>query len=209
MEEFLSFFPLKLVVFPDEKLNLHIFEPRYKQLISECISERKPFGIPVFSDGIMEFGSEVRVEKLVKTYEAGEMDITVRCQRVFELITFREKVEGKLYAGGKVRFIENIKDGDSIRWQRLKQLAQQLVELIKMEHKLNVAQMTEEFELAHKLGLSLEQEYDMLQMIRQSERYDYMINHIERAIPVIREMERAKLRIQMNGHFQHIDPLKF
>ncbi|WP_323755278.1 LON peptidase substrate-binding domain-containing protein [Roseivirga sp.] len=209
MEEFLPFFPLKLVVFPDEKLNLHVFEPRYKQLISECVAVGKSFGIPVFDTGIMEFGSEMIVEKVVKTYPNGEMDIVARCTRVFELVTFQEMLEGKLYAGGKVTFIENNKDGEAAQWSRLKELAKQLIELLRMDHKLNVADLTEEYQLAHKLGLSLEQEYDMLQMENQSQRYEYLISHMERAIPFVKEMERAKERIQLNGHFQHIDPLKF
>lgn len=209
MEEFLPFFPLKLVVFPDEKLNLHVFEPRYKQLIKECVAEGKSFGIPVFDTGIMEFGSEMIVEKVVKTYTNGEMDIVTRCTRVFELITFQEMVQGKLYAGGKVTFIKNNKDGEAKQWSRLKELATQLVEILRMDHKLNVADLTEEYELVHKLGLSLGQEYDMLQMENQSQRYEFLIRHMELAIPFVKEMERAKERIQLNGHFQHIDPLKF
>ncbi|MGW8122694.1 LON peptidase substrate-binding domain-containing protein [Roseivirga echinicomitans] len=209
MEEFLPFFPLKLVAFPQENVNLHIFEDRYKQLIKECVAEDKCFGIPVFDTGILEFGSEMKVEKVVKTYPSGEMDITVCCERVFELITFQEVVKGKLYSGGKVTFIENLEDGNPMKWQRIKELASQFVALIKMDDKLNVADLTQEYELTHKLGLSLEQEYAMLQMTKQSQRYDYLINHLERAIPFVKEMERAKERIQMNGHFQHIDPLKF
>tara|TARA_R110001592_G_scaffold46930_1_gene149189 strand:- start:112 stop:741 length:630 start_codon:yes stop_codon:yes gene_type:complete len=209
MEEFLPFFPLKLVVFPDEKLNLHVFEPRYKQLVSECVAEGKSFGIPVFDTGIMEFGSEMIVEKVVKAYPNGEMDIVARCTRVFELVTFQEMVAGKLYAGGKVTFVANNKDGEAEQWSRLKELAKQLIEILRMDHKLNVADLTEEYQLAHKLGLSLEQEYDMLQMENQSQRYTYLISHMERAIPFVKEMERAKERIQLNGHFQHIDPLKF
>ncbi|KYG79199.1 hypothetical protein AWW67_12505 [Roseivirga seohaensis] len=209
METFLPFFPLKLVVFPDEKLNLHIFEPRYKQLIKECVAEGKSFGIPVFDTGIMEFGSEMIVEKVVKTYPNGEMDIVTRCTRVFELVTFQEMVQGKLYAGGKVTFIKNNKDGEAKQWSRLKELATQLVEILRMDHKLNVADLTEEYELVHKLGLSLEQEYDMLQMENQSQRYEFLIRHMELAIPFVKEMERAKERIQLNGHFQYIDPLKF
>lgn len=209
MEAFLPFFPLNLVVFPDEKLNLHVFEPRYKQLVHESVSEGKSFGIPVFDNGILEFGSEMMVEKVVKTYDNGEIDITTRCTRVFELVTFQEMVDGRLYSGGNVTFISNNKDGAPDRWLKLKELAQQLVEILKMEGKLDVSVLTEEYELAHKLGLSLVQEYDMLQMVNQSERYDYLINHMERAIPFVKEMERAKEQIQMNGHFRHIDPLNF
>ena len=78
-----------------------------------------------------------------------------------------------------------------------------------MEDKLDVDLVTDSFELAHKLGLSLEQEYDMLQMVRESQRQTYMSHHLTRALPLVKEMERAKERIRMNGHFQHHDPLNF
>ena len=78
-----------------------------------------------------------------------------------------------------------------------------------MDNELDVDAMSNSFELAHKLGLSLEQEYDMLQMPAEAERQEYMINHLERALPLIKEMENAKDRIRMNGHFQHHDPLSF
>ena len=59
MTNFIPIFPLELVVYPGEKLNLHIFEDRYKQLISECYKERKPFGIPpVIKNKIAEFKIE-------------------------------------------------------------------------------------------------------------------------------------------------------
>ncbi len=46
MTNFIPIFPLGIVVFPGEDLNLHVFEPRYKQLITDCFGEKKPFGIP-------------------------------------------------------------------------------------------------------------------------------------------------------------------
>ena len=78
-----------------------------------------------------------------------------------------------------------------------------------MEQELDVDLTTDSFQLAHKLGLSLEQEYDMLQMPEERQRQEYMINHLKRALPLIKEMENAKERIKMNGHFQHHDPLNF
>ncbi len=208
-QKFLPYFPLKLVAFPGEQLNLHVFEPRYKQLINECIDENKTFGIPVFNKSILQFGSEMRIEKVVKTYSTGEMDIITNCVQAFELISFEEIVPGKLYAGGVVKPIENILDGSEHQFGLLKELAKDLVMVLKMESELDVDLMTDSFQLAHKLGLSLEQEYDMLQMPNESQRQEYMINHLERAIPLISEMENAKERIRMNGHFQHHDPLNF
>lgn len=203
------FFPLKLVAFPGEQLNLHIFEPRYKQLINECLETNETFVIPLFNEGVRDFGSEMKVEQLVKRYPAGEMDVVTRCTNVVQIYSFQDKLEPKLYAGGQVEAIENIHDPNPEDWQELRMLAKRLVEVLKMEGTFDVDLVENSFELAHKLGLSLEQEYDMLQMVRESQRQTYMINHLKRALPLVSEMERAKEKIKMNGHFQHHDPLNF
>jgi Lon protease-like protein len=210
MTGFLPFFPLKLVAFPGEQLNLHIFEPRYKQLTNECLEEGKTFGIPVYHENqILDFGTEMKITRLVRTYPTGEMDINTEGIRAFKVHSFEEQVKGKLYAGGKVSFLENKMDGDAGHFKELRQLARQLLHVIQMEDKLDVEVMTHSFEMAHKLGLSLEQEYDLLQMTRESKRQEYMINHLKRALPIIMEMEEAKEKIRMNGHFKHLDPLNF
>lgn len=210
MTGFLPFFPLKLVAFPGEQLNLHIFEPRYKQLTNECLEEGKTFGIPVYHENkILDFGTEMKVTRLVRTYPTGEMDINTEGVRAFKIHSFEEQVKGKLYAGGKVSYLENKMDGDTGHFKELRQLARQLLNVMQMEDKLDVEVMTHSFEMAHKLGLSLEQEYDLLQMTRESKRQEYMINHLKRALPIIMEMEEAKEKIRMNGHFKHLDPLNF
>lgn len=203
------FFPLKLVAFPGEQLNLHIFEPRYKQLINECLETGNSFVIPVFNEKVLDFGSEMVVEKLVKRYATGEMDIITRCRNAVQIFTFQEKLESKLYAGGEVESIENIDDQSAEQWDQLRILAKRLIEVLRMDGKFDVELVKNSFELAHKLGLSLEQEYDMLQMVRESQRQTYMINHLKRALPLVSEMERTKEKIRMNGHFQHHDPLNF
>lgn len=210
MDSFIPFFPLKLVAFPGEQLNLHIFEPRYKQLTRECLNEGKTFGIPVYHENeIMDFGTEMKVTRLVRTYPTGEMDINTVGLRAFKIHSFEEQVKGKLYAGGKVSFLENRMDGDTEDFIRLRKLVKQLVGLIHMDDRLDVDMMTHSFEMAHKMGLSLEQEYDLLQMTRESQRQEYMISHLERALPIVMEMEQAKEKIKMNGHFKHLDPLNF
>lgn len=203
------FFPLKLVAFPGEQVNLHIFEPRYKQLINECLDTGQTFVIPLFSEMIKDFGSEMKVERLVKRYETGEMDIITRCQNAVQIFSFHNKLEPKLYAGGEVEAIENIQDQEPAQWEELRALAKRLIKVLKMESTFDVDLVENSFELAHKLGLSLEQEYDMLKMVRESQRQAYMINHLKRALPLVSEMERAKEKIKMNGHFQHHDPLNF
>ena len=78
MTNFIPIFPLALVVYPGEKLNLHIFEPRYRQLISDCVENKKPFGIPaVLKNNLAEMGTLVQVTEISKMYEDGKMDIKI------------------------------------------------------------------------------------------------------------------------------------
>ncbi|MEI2755888.1 MAG: LON peptidase substrate-binding domain-containing protein [Chitinophagaceae bacterium] len=76
MTNFIPIFPLGVVVYPGEKLNLHVFEPRYKQLIVECHNQKKLFGIPVvINNKLKEYGSLVEISELSKIFDNGEMDI--------------------------------------------------------------------------------------------------------------------------------------
>jgi hypothetical protein len=68
MTNFIPIFPLALVVYPGEELNLHIFEPRYKQLIKECFEQKKNFGIPsVLNEKMADLGTLVEIGEIVTT----------------------------------------------------------------------------------------------------------------------------------------------
>ena len=72
MTNFIPIFPLGIVVYPGEELNLHIFEPRYKQLIKDCHESKKPFGIPsVVNNKMTEMGTLVEVAEITKLYDNG------------------------------------------------------------------------------------------------------------------------------------------
>ena len=68
----LPLFPLQSVFFPGETVPLHIFEERYKQLINDCRDEAITFGIPVFINGTVEYGTEVQLVEVVNTYDSGK-----------------------------------------------------------------------------------------------------------------------------------------
>ncbi len=108
MSKFIPHFPLNVLVLPGENMQLHIFEPRYKQLINECLAVETNFGIPfVANSKLMSVGSEVKVSKVITKYANGEMDIEIEGVRMFYLSDFQDPFVGKLYAGGNVVFIEN------------------------------------------------------------------------------------------------------
>ena len=106
MTNFIPVFPLELVVYPGETVNLHIFEPRYKQLIQEYSANGKPFGIPVIIDQQpKEFGASVVVSEVVERYEDGSMDIRVTGQKVFRILELIKQVPDKMYSGAIVTYL--------------------------------------------------------------------------------------------------------
>ena len=83
-DRYIPLFPLPVLLFPGEEIPLHIFEPRYKQLIKDCISERITFGIPYVRGSYLEqLGSEVRLKSVLNTYHDDSMDISVEALKLF------------------------------------------------------------------------------------------------------------------------------
>lgn len=209
MRSYLPLFPLKLIVFPGELVNLHIFEERYRQLINECIKEDKPFGIPAYVKNVIEYGTEVVIDKLAKQYEDGTMDIITRATRIFKVASFDNPASEKLYAGGDVSFLENISDDTYSTKVKMIDLIKELYETINVVKSVEVSEDIVAFDIGHKIGLSLEEEYQLLQLEKESERQLFIIQHLQKAIPILQEVERTKEKIRMNGHFKHLDPLDF
>ncbi|PWJ43386.1 LON peptidase substrate-binding domain-containing protein [Sediminitomix flava] len=210
MSDKIAFFPLNLVVFPGEKLNLHIFEPRYKQLIKDCINQEIEFGIPTYLDGsIKRFGTLMRIESIVNEYPDGRMDISTIGTRIFRAQEFINPIENKLYSGGKVIWVEDNDFVDDASKRKLVKDARELFELMGIEVEVDDSQPYLSYKLGHKVGLSTSQEYQLLTLENEKSRVDFLLDFIERALPYIKEVERTKLRVKMNGHFKNLDPLKF
>jgi hypothetical protein len=207
---FLPLFPLNLVVFPHEDLNLHIFEPRYRQLIDECLDEKKTFGIPSFVNSkLLGYGTEVKVKLLSKRYGDGRMDIKTKGIRIFRIVDFQNPANGKLYAGGEVIFIENEDLNDVIN-PYLLSLVEKLYQILKVKVDFEKPEyMPFSHRIVHKIGISMQEEYEILITSNEKLRQEILIDHLERIIPVVTEVERTKERIAMNGHFKELDPLNF
>lgn len=207
---FLPLFPLNLVVFPHEDLNLHIFEPRYRQLINECLDEKKTFGIPAFvNNKLLGYGTEVEVKQLSKRYGDGRMDIKTKGLRVFRMAGFQNPVEGKLYAGGEVFFTENEDLSEEIN-PYLLSLVQKLYTHLKVKVDYNKPEYAPfSYRIVHKIGISVAEEYELLTIPSEKERQIKLIEHLELITPIVAEVERTKERIAMNGHFKEFDPLNF
>ncbi|MEM7381103.1 MAG: LON peptidase substrate-binding domain-containing protein, partial [Bacteroidota bacterium] len=166
----LPFFPLQSVFFPGEKVPLHIFEERYKQLINDCKSEAITFGIPVYINDSIAYGTEVQLVEVVNTYEGGAMDVVCVARQVFKVLTFDNEMEGKLYAGGIVQFLDNVNDGEKTAKREVLTKLEELYNLMDVPFTPVPVDLFNSYILAHKMGLSFEQEYQLLQLARESER---------------------------------------
>jgi hypothetical protein len=202
-------FPLQSIFFPGETVPLHIFETRYKQLINDCRSEAMTFGIPVFINNQMKFGTEVQLVEVVNTYESGEMDVVCVARQVFRLITFEPQMGDKLYAGGIVEFLEYDFKASKALKQEVVHTIEQLYGIMGVPFTAIEMETFTSFTLAHKMGLSFEQEYSLLQIPSEKERLLFIKGHLNNTINVLQQVDRTKRAIELNGHFKNFDPLDF
>ncbi|MBX3240349.1 MAG: LON peptidase substrate-binding domain-containing protein [Chitinophagaceae bacterium] len=207
MTNFIPIFPLGIVVYPGEKVNLHIFEPRYVQLINECFSERKPFGIPVIIEqALKDTGTLVRIAEVVKTYDNGEMDISVEGQEVFTILEVIKSIPEKLYSGAIVNYPVNEM---VTRYTIMKQIlgnVRTMHQLLDISKEFAKADDTlTSYDVAHHAGLSLQQEYEVLELLFESQRLEYIKRHLAKTIPVLQEAKSLVEKVKLNGHFKHLD----
>ena len=208
MTTFLPLFPLRLVAFPGEDLNLHIFEPRYKQLILECEEKDISFGMPAYlEDKMQPIGTELELISIEKKYTNGEMDVRTKGKGLFKIKEFFREVEDRLYSGAEVERIEFDLDGDFIKYEKILHQIADLYSVLNIRKPL--PELNGEFntyKIAHLVGFSIEQEYEMLTIPEERRRQSFMLSHLEKLIPTAREMEELRKKVQMNGHFKNVLP---
>ena len=158
-------FPLNIVVFPGEDLNLHIFEPRYKQLVKDCIEQQINFGIPSFVLNKIELGTEVAIVEVVKEYEDGRLDIRTKAQEVFLVNDYWNPWGDKLYAGGEVELLDQGNQRTDINLLiKMKGLANQLFTWLQDVNPPDISAANSAFDIGHKIGFKLEEEYELLRL---------------------------------------------
>lgn len=98
-------FPLSIFPLPGEMVPLHIFEPRYRQLLKDAEDRDISFGIYFnHTHNTSRLGSLVKLESVIKRYPGGESDIIVKCQDLFHMDKLFRTFREKLYPGGDVAF---------------------------------------------------------------------------------------------------------
>jgi ATP-dependent Lon protease len=211
MTNFIPIFPLSIVVFPGESLNLHIFEPRYKQLINDCITNQKPFGIPtVLKENVAEMGTLVQIKEVSKVYDDGRMDIKTEGIAVFKILEVIKELPDKLYSGAIVNYPPDVAKRSPAKMRLILESIRALHEKLgvtkefgKPDNELG------SFDIAHHAGLPIEDEYRLLELPQELQREEFIKRYLIKVLPIMEHMDLLKGKIKMNGHFKNLEGFKF
>ena len=211
MTNFIPIFPLGIVIYPGESLNLHIFEPRYKQMVTECHAGKKLFGIPAVIDNkVQDYGTLIRIEEITTIHDNGEMDIKTTGEKVFRILEVIKEVPEKLYSGAIVTYPDNYERGNPEVMRRLVNSIRELHRVLNVQKdfKKEDAQL-KAYDVAHHIGLSLQEEYELLNLFDERQRQEYIKRHLAKVIPLVAEMEQLKEKVKLNGHFKNLSSFNF
>lgn len=175
-------------------------------MIGDCSQNKKPFGIPaVINDKINEMGTLVEITEITKQYDNGEMDIKTKGLKVFRILEVVKSLPEKLYSGAIVNYPDNEERGNRRLMQKVITGVRQLHEVLKVTKDFKKPE--EElwsYDIAHHAGLSLAEEYELLQLLHELQRQEYLKQHLLKVLPVATEIEILKARVKMNGHFKNL-----
>jgi Lon protease-like protein len=213
---YLPLFPLQAVVYPRGGINLHIFEPRYKELLNHVRATGTTFGIlPVVSNKPAEFGTEVSLIEVEKEYSDGRMDVKLAGERIFRLLHFMTKAEEALYPAGIVTFQHEKVSEWPIRenipqHEELFAALKKLCSVVGAQEKFLLSgEGSLTYQIAHYLGLSVEEEYELLCLPHEYQRQQRILPWVHRAVKSIEQRREIRRRIQLNGHFKELIPPHF
>lgn len=203
----LPLFPLGLVLYPRERLPLHIFEPRYRAMVAYCEAEQVPFGIVLFEEGRLEtVGCTARLYQIAQRYDDGRLDIVVEGETRFEVLRV---YDDSAYLTADVRLVQeapeplerDLQERVITQHMRLLELAGRTVRpsLYQDVHDLS-------YVIAHNAGLTTRQKQEVLEMQGENARVRYLIQHLEALLPRVEHVEELRRKVQSNGHFQDFPP---
>lgn len=203
----LPLFPLGLVLYPEERLPLHIFEERYKDLSRYCLENDEPFGIVLVEDGTMAgVGCTARIERVVNRYADGRLDIIVEGEQRFRL---EQVYEVESYITANVELYDDAYEpADMQLKERVITQHMKLLELAGRTVRPDLYDGVDRlsFVLAQNGGLQTAQKQEVLELETENERIQYLIQHFEALIPRVEQKEDVRRKIRSNGHFKDFPP---
>lgn len=187
-------FPLSILPLPGEWVPLHIFEPRYRQLLEDASAKDVSFGIYLSHHmNLARIGSLVRLESILKQYPGGESDIIVRCQDTFDTEKLQRTFDtDKLYPGGYVRYhhVDAARRPSTILYD---------IFMLYMQRR-NITRQIAPFSIYHiaqELSLDLRDRYKFLQL-PESRQEMFLQNRIHYQEQLLEEEEKSKDLYHLN-----------
>ena len=194
MNSLLPIFPLDLVLLPGVPLPLHIFEPRYREMIAECLERKKPFGVVrVSSDGVADIGCTAEIMSVTKKYDDGRMDILTRGVERFEVIHVNND---RSFLQAEISVVQDEDEPSKPSAQLVTQAMRLHAEIAKLagtepsgpdEHAGNLS-----FLLAGSLPLDLDFKQKLLSTLSEARRLEAVIGYLEAVLPGLRRAAKAQ-----------------
>src|SRR5579864_2665876 len=193
-------FPLEVVLFPGTPLPLHIFEPRYKEMIAECREQDAPFGIiRAVKDGIAEIGCTAQITTVTKEYPDGRLDLIAEGRERFEVLELNEE---RSFLRADVLLVPD-EPGSPSEEQRARAIEahKKILDLAGALQDLTAADLDVlSYHLAGSLPLDLDFKQKLLAMRSERERIQEVAQYLENVLPNLSRAARAREKAGGNGH---------
>jgi Lon protease-like protein len=195
------------VLLPGTLLPLHIFEPRYRELIEECVEQGEPFGL-VLSTGdgaVHEVGTNAIVSQVLEVLEDGRMNVVVEGGTRFRLL---ELTSGRSFATGLVEpFADSDEPAEPDDVERALEAFRELAEAAESDVDVPDASSPQlDFELAARVDFAVESKQELLATISPRERMKKLIDFLETALDAVRLEQTLRERAAQNGKVSPLDP---
>ena len=196
----LPLFPLEVVLLPGTPLPLHIFEPRYKEMIGECIANDAPFGVVLaLEEGVADVGCTAEIISVTKEYPDGRMDLIAEGRKRFEVLELNEE---RSFLRAEVLLVPDEK-GTAVEEEKVRaiQLHLEILSLAGAVQDLSAADQNQlSFYLAGSLPLDLDFKQKLLSMRSEGERLQAVAAYLEGILPKLRRVARRREKAGGNGH---------
>lgn len=196
----LALFPLEVVLLPGTPLPLHIFEPRYKEMISECLRDHTPFGVVrVLEEGFEEVGCTAEITTVTREYPDGRMDLIAEGRKRFEVLELNRE---RAFLQAEVLLVPD-EPGGSNAEDRAKAVKahKDILTLAGAVQDISAADENAlSFYLAGSLPLDLDFKQKLLAMRSETERIRAVSGYLESILPNLRRAARARQSAGGNGH---------
>jgi Lon protease-like protein len=200
LDALLPLFPLDVVLFPGSRLPLHIFEPRYKEMIGECLAQHRTFGVVrAVEQGLAEVGCTAEIVTVVKEYTDGRLDLVTEGRKRFELLRVDEE---RSFLRAEVLMIDDEPGAPRAEdTSRAVQLHSELLAIAGAKQDLSAADPALlSFYLAGSLPLDLDFKQRLLSLRSEPERLSLLISYLETILPNLHRAAHAREKAGGNGH---------